>query len=204
MKYISFVMMFVSLLLLSGCQEQQVVKYLEFNGMKYEEISPDTYFFDGNYIYTVEIGTSVEITFSFIEATMVVQSNGDFNVTYDQGTVINCTQSTCITNTFQTIPYEGEAFRSLSDGVQRDGGSSEPSQPIGMILLTILLVMISVVTLIIGSSFDKTKRMLELFYSLSWRFKGEVEPSDFNVKMTRFNLFVITIFTILWIIFIFF
>lgn len=198
MKYISFVMVLVSLLLLSGCQEQQVVKYLEFDGVRYEEISPNTYLFDGNYIYTVEIGMSVEITFSFIEATMVVQSHGNYNVTYDQGTEISCTQTTCITNRFETVPYEGEDFRSLAEGVQTNTGSSVSALSPGIVLLTIIFSFASLFCIIIATSFDRTKGMLEILYKMNWRFRGEIEPSDAYVFYTMFSLWLIPIFTVFW------
>lgn len=51
MKYASFIMMLMSLFLLAGCQDLETVRYVRFQHSNYEEVSPNTYVFDGDYIY---------------------------------------------------------------------------------------------------------------------------------------------------------
>ncbi len=196
-------MLLMLVFLLSGCLQREEVRYVEFNHLKYEETSLNTFYYQDDYIYVEFIDSTLEFTFSFVEATMVLQSNGDFYVRYDQGTTMTCNMYSCQTYNVGTVLYGPADFRLLAQGIKTQTPSTTEIVSPGIVLVTIIFVTISSITLFVGTSFDRTKSMIEFFYSISWRFKGNVEPSDLNVKLTMIYLWGMLIFTIFWILFIF-
>jgi|GEM_PF-3837440 len=174
--------------LLAGCLQREEVRYVEFNNLKYEETSLNTFHNQGDYIYVEFVDSTLKFTFSFVEATMVLESNGDFYVRYDQGTTLTCNRYSCQTYNVGTVLYGSSDFRLLAQGIKTQSPSTNSMVSPGIVLVTIIFVIISSITLFVGTSFDRTKGMIEFFYSISWRFKGDVEPSDLNVTLTMIYL----------------